>query len=228
MQFIVVGLLALAVLIVGSGALSERAATEEAIIDARSTTELLGRSVVEPALSSSLVDGQAAAVDRFDRLVRGRLLGDDVLRVKLWTADGRNVYSDQPQLNGEQFTLDGEELDVLNGGGSAAEVSDVSKSENRFEADFGRLLEVYTQVRAPSGEALLFEAYFSYDDVSRRSREVLSAFRPITVAGLLIFLIITGSLVWVLARRLDATSADREDLLRAAIEASGSERRRIA
>ena len=57
---------------------------------------------------------------------------------------------------------------------------------------------------------------------------MLDAFRPITVAGLLIFLALTVPLVWVLARRLDAAAADRERLLLAAVEASDAERRRIA
>jgi two-component system, NarL family, sensor kinase len=57
---------------------------------------------------------------------------------------------------------------------------------------------------------------------------VLAAFRPITVAGLLIFVALTIPVVWVLARRLDASAAERERLLMAAVEASEAERRRIA
>jgi len=54
------------------------------------------------------------------------------------------------------------------------------RPENQFETHFGRLLEVYTRVQTPDGQPLLFEAYFSYEDVSRRSAEVLRSFRPIT------------------------------------------------
>ena len=211
-QFVAAGLAALVVLIVGSGQLSERAATDEAVMDARSTTELLARSVVQPALSSGLVAGNAAAVDKFDRLARQRLLAGDVLRLKIWTRTGQIIYSDKTTLIGERFSLDEDELDILDDGGSAAEVSDLSKPENRFEQKFGTLLEVY----------------FSYDDIARRSAEVLNAFRPITVVGLLAFLVLTGSLVWVLARRLDAAAAERERLLVAAVDASDAERRRIA
>ena len=227
-QFVAAGLVALIVLIVGSGQLSERAATDEAVMDARSTTELLARSVVQPALSPGLVAGNAATVDKFDRLARQRLLAGDVLRLKIWTRTGQIIYSDKPTLIGERFSLDEDELDILDEGGSAAEVSDLSKPENRFEQKFGTLLEVYTQVRLRSGPPLLFEVYFSYDDIARRSAEVLNAFRPITVVGLLTFLVLTGSLVWVLARRLDAAAAERERLLVAAVDASDAERRRIA
>lgn len=227
-QFLAAGLVALLVLLIASGWLSKRAATDEAITDARSTTELLGRSVVETALTDDVVSGRAAAIDRFDRKMLERVVVGDVLRVKIWDRDGTIIYSDQPQLIGERFELDADEVAIIDRGGSAAEVSDLRKPENRYEKRFGRLLEVYTRVWAPGGEALMFEAYFSYDDVSRRSAEVLNAFRPITVSGLLIFLALTAPLVYVLARRLDTTAASRERLLVAAIESSDRERRRIA
>jgi signal transduction histidine kinase len=83
-------------------------------------------------------------------------------------------------------------------------------------------------LHAPSGQPLLFEAYFPYDKVSNRSSQILSQFRPITVAGLLLFLLLTTPLVWVLARRLDRSAAERERLLLAAVDASDTERRRIA
>lgn len=227
-QFLTAGAVALVLVIVGSAWLSERAATAEAIRDARSTTELLARSTLQPTLTRGVVQGEAAAVDKFDRQMLRRVLVGDVLRLKIWDRDGRIVYSDQTLLIGEKFTLDDDERKILLEGGSDADVSDLTEPENRFERGFGRLLEVYTQVRAPGGQPLLFEVYFSYDDVSRRSGEVLGAFRPITIIGLLVFLALTGPLVWVLARRLDAAAAIRERLLVTAMDASDIERRRIA
>lgn len=227
-QFVAAGLVALIVLIVGSGWLSRRAATEEAIADARSTTRLLATTVVQPALTRGLVSQQSASLDRFDRLTLGRLIAGDVLRIKIWDVHGRIVYSDETRLIGQRFPLGVDELKVLQVGGTVAEVSDLTRPENRFETKFGRLLEVYTQVWVPGGQRLLFEAYYSYDDVSRRSAQVLNAFRPITVAGLLIFVGLTVPLVWILARRLDDSAAERERLLTAAVEASEGERRRIA
>ncbi len=228
LQFIAAGLVALAVLVVGTQWLSQRAATDEAVADARATTTLLARAVVQPALTRALVDEQSAALDRFDQLALKRLVVGDVLRIKIWNARGRIVYSDEARLIGHRFNLGAEERAVLLGGGSDAGLSDLTQSENRYERSFGRLLEVYTQVVVPGGEPLLFEAYYSYDTVSRRSAEVLGAFRPITVAALLLFMLLTVPLVWVLARRLGASAAERERLLMAAVEASEGERRRIA
>ncbi len=227
-QFVAVGIVTAVVLAVVTSWFSHRAATDEAIQDARSTTELLAHTVVWPRLTAELLAEDAAAVDQFDRLMRNRVLTSDVVRVKLWTADGVVVYSDEPRLIGEQFDLDEEELDTVHSGGTIAEVSDLSKPENRYEPSLGRVLEVYTSVTGPDDEELLFELYFSYDDVARRTNQVLSAFRPITVGGILIFLLLTVPLVWLLARRLDDAASARERLLLVAAQASDAERRRIA
>jgi signal transduction histidine kinase len=227
-QFVAVGLVTAAVLALVTGWLSQRAARDEAIQDALAANETLARTVIQPALSSGLTSSNAADVDRFDRLVRRRALDGEVLRLKIWNTDGQIVYSDEPRLIGETFDLDPDELRVLAQGGSEAEVSDLAKSENRYDQPLGRVLEVYTQVVSPDGQPLLFESYFSYDDLARRTDQVVGAFRPITVGGILFFLILTAPLVWLLARRLDEAAQQRERLLYAAVQASDGERRRIA
>ncbi len=228
MQFVAVGLVLASALAVLTGWFSQRAAQDEAVQDAKSTTELLARAVVVPALPSGPALTSAAELDRFDRLIRRRLRGADVLRVKLWDASGTVLYSDEPRLIGQQFELADEQRRVLATGGTDAEVSDLSKSENVYERPLGRVLEVYTRVEGADGEPLMFELYYAYDDVAVRAGRVRGAFLPIAVGGILIFLVVTVPLVWLLARRLDEASSERERLLRAAAQASDAERRRIA
>jgi signal transduction histidine kinase len=231
-QFVVAGLVMAAVLSLATGWLSRRAAVDEAITDAEATTTLLARSVVQPAVPVGLVSQRASAVDRFDRLVRRRVLVGQVLRVKVWDADGTIVYSDEPRLIGRRFDLGDEEVAMARTGRSAssvdAEVSDLSRPENTYERPLGTLLEVYTPIRSPEGEPLLFEAYYSYEDVTQRGSAIVGSFRPITVGGILLFLLLTVPLVWLLARRLADSAADRERLLLVAAQASDTERRRIA
>ena len=227
-QFLAAGLVVLLVVAVGSLVLSRRAADHEAVADARATTELLARSVVQPALRRGLVSGDAGAVDRFDRTMLRKLLVGDVQRIKIWRGDGRIVYSDETRLIGSRYPLGEEELQVLHHGTSDAEISDLSRPENRFERGMGGLLEVYTRVRSPEGKPLLFEVYYSSADIARRRQDVYDAFSPITVGGLLALVLVTTPLLWVLTRRLDRAGRDRERLLLAAADASESERRRIA
>ncbi|HVQ88083.1 MAG TPA: sensor histidine kinase [Actinomycetes bacterium] len=227
-QFVAMGVVAAVVLALITGWFTQRAARAEAIHSAQTKTELLARAVAEPALTSGLSDGDAAAVDQFDRLMLDRVSEPEILRIKLWDATGHIIYSDEPRLIGDQFPFGSEELKVINEGGSEAEVSDLSKSENRYDPPLGQVLEVYTRVTSPEGEPLLFELYYSYDDVAQRTDQLLGAFRPITVAGILLFLVLAVPLVWLLARRLDDAASDRERLLLVAAQASDAERRRIA
>ena len=229
LQFLLAGLVVLVVVVLATGRLIDRAATEEAINDAKATTELLARSVVEPALPRGIASQDQGAIDRFDRTVLSRLLVDDVQRIKLWAADGTVVYSDTTDLIGEKFELGDEALRVLKTGVPEAEESDLDKPENRLEGGSGQaLLEVYTRVTSPEGEPLLFEVYYAASDVEARRAQVLHAFQPITVGGLLALLAITTPMVWVLTRRVRRASGERERLLRAAVAASDGERRRIA
>jgi signal transduction histidine kinase len=227
-QFVVVGVVVAVVLAWITGVLGGRLAREQAIDDARATTQLIADAVIEPALSSGLLTTDAGDLDKFDRLVRSRVVGGEIIRVKIWDANGQIIYSDEPRLIGETFTLGPEQQQVLDNGGSDAEVSDLSKSENEYENQLGQVLEVYTRVVAPNGDPLLFELYLTDTNLQARADELYSLFRPLTVGGILLFLIVTTPLVWLLSRRADAAAADRERYLVMATEASDAERRRVA
>jgi signal transduction histidine kinase len=228
-QFLAAGLLVLLAVVAVTVRLSSRAADAEAIADARGTTRLLGQSVAQPAMPLGLVDGDPGAVDRFDQRVRDRLLVGDVKRIKIWRPDGTIVYSDETRLIGSRFELDDEELDVARHGGSDAGLSDLDEPENRFDRNLGGgLLEVYTQIRSPEGQPLLFEAYYSAADIARRREQVYDAFQPIALGGLLVLVAVTTPLLWALTRRLERAARDRQRFLEVAADASESERRRIA
>ena len=212
-QFLAAGLLVLVVVVIGTVQLSSRAADAEALNDAEATTELLARSVAEPAIPRGLAAGRPGAVDRFDRTVLRRLLVGEVRRIKIWTTQGRIVYSDETRLIGDRFPIEEDERAVLRDGSTEAEISDLSKPENRFERPGQSLVEVYTRVRSPEGEPLLFEAYYSATDIARRREQVYDAFQPIALGGLLVLVAVTTPLLWALTRRLERTGRDRARLL---------------
>jgi len=227
-QFLAAGVVIIAVVMWSVYFFSDQAAQRSAIDDAISTTELLAESVAEPAIPRGMVEGDAGAIDRFARAITPRLVVGDVQRVKIWTSDGRIVYSDEGELIGQSFDLGDEEIDVLTAGGHDAEESDLTKPENRFERTSGGLLEVYTRIASPEGVPLLFEVYYSAEDIEARKSDVFATFRPITLGGLVALVILAAPLLWVLTRRLDRIARDRERLLRSAVDASLAERRRIA
>lgn len=228
-QFLAAGFVTLVVVLVATSALSAGAADDEAIEEAQTLTVVLARSVAEPAVPKGLVKGDAAAIDKLDRQVLDRLLVGDVLRIKIWAADGTVLYSDKTDLIGSVYTLDDDERAVLEDGGADAEHADLDRPQNRFERDLGGdLLEVYTRITSPEGQPLLFEAYFSADQVADRREEVLQRFLPISIGALVALTVVATPLILLLTRRAAKDGRERERLLRAAVRASDAERVRIA
>jgi two-component system NarL family sensor kinase len=229
-QFAASGLAATVVIGLLTVLASRQIGTDEAIRDAKQLSRLAGEGIVEPVLDRGVVDGDPASLKRLDRLVRTRVLRDGIVRVKVWTADGRIVYSDEPRLIGNRYPLDPEERDALRAPAAPvdAEVSDLSRPENRFERNEKKLLEVYLPIHTADGEALMFEAYQRYSAVSASSRRMWLAFAPAILAALLVLQLVNLVLARGLARRLQQGQREREALLHRALDASNAERRLIA
>ncbi len=98
------------------------------------------------------------AVARMDEAVVGKVTAGSLVRVKLWTPEGKIVHSDEHRLIGASYPLAMDEQQVLRDNSVEAELSDLSAPENRFERDQGRLLEVYLPVPTPGGDTLRTQA----------------------------------------------------------------------
>jgi two-component system, NarL family, sensor kinase len=213
---------------VARAVVSRRAAQTAAIDDARTVTEVLAHSVIRPNLSDGLVRRDPAAIRRMDQAVVGKVTTGSLVRVKLWTPEGKIVYSDEHRLIGASYPLAMDEQEVLRNRTVAVELSDLEAPENRFERDQGGLLEVYLPVWTPGGQTLLFETYSRYSSVTANAGAMWRQFVPITVGALLLLQVLQVPLAWSTARWLDSSLRERERLLRRAVEATDAERRRIA
>ena len=221
-------LLAVVALGFAATAILRRQARDEAIRNAKEITRLAGEGIAEPAVSDRLLSGDRAAQADFDRAMRARVLRDPVVRIKLWTLDGRIVYSDERPLVGRRFALEPEVMSAVRRRVVDADVSDLARPENRYERRFGKLLEVYLPIEGPGGRRLLFEDYIRFGAISASEQRLLSSFAPALAAALLLLWLVQLPLAWSLAQRLRQRQLEREALLQRAIDSSGLERRRIA
>jgi signal transduction histidine kinase len=226
-RYLISSLVAIAVIVIGGFFALRSVAVQEAERDTGERVVLEGR-LVETGLTDGVLRGDPAALARLDDLVQGQILGESVVRVKLWTRDGTILYSDEPALIGSRFELGADERRLFTTGGADAELSDLSKPENRFERQAGKLLEAHTAIRTPGGTPVLFETYQRFSSVNASAARLLRALAPPLLGGLLVLLLVQVPLAYSLARRLQRGHDQRERLLAGAIEASDNERRRIA
>jgi signal transduction histidine kinase len=226
-RYLISSLAAIAVIVVGSYFALRSVTIREAERDTRQRVVLEGR-LVQTGLADGVLTGEPRALADLDELVQAQILGESVVRVKIWTPDGRILYSDEPRLIGQRFELGEEERELFETGGSDAELSDLSEPENRYERAAGKLLEAHTPIRTRNGTQLLFETYQRFSAVSASASRILRTLAPPLLGGLLVLLAIQIPLAYGLARRLQRGHDERERLLARAIEASDNERRRIA
>ena len=172
--------------------------------------------------------GQAGGDRQLDDLVLARILTDEVVRVKLWSKDGRILYSDEPALIGKKYGLGDDELELFETGGADAELSDLEQARE--------------PVRAAAGEAA--RGAHADPDAGRYAGPVrdLPAFRlgqpergaAAERAGAAAARRAARADVAPAAARVDDGARlerghiEREGLLASAAEASTHERRRIA
>lgn len=250
-QFLLIGLLTAAAILFGTNTLADRAASDEAVAEASTTTTILAQSVIGPEVPGWLVrlrpgnvDRYAGRLDEFDRQMAKRLSHvESVRRINIWTRDGRLVYSTDLQvlldnLKQLDLSLDADQRRVLAAGGVESVVDHPGGPASRdtaVDAGTDGMLRIYTRmvVHDPSGlrpvrEPVLFEAYYSPDVIGQRRSEIFGSFRWITLGALALLVVIATVILVGLTRQLARAGRERERLLRSAMDASDAERRRIA
>jgi two-component system NarL family sensor kinase len=228
-RYIASALIAIVLISVLAVFVFRRFGEDEAIRDAKDQTRASAFGIIEPTLVDGALDADQQALRKLDRLVRTRILQNSaVVRVKIWAPSGRIVYSDEPRLIGSSYAIPPEERDEFMSANIEAEVSDLTKPENRFERRFGKLLEVYAGLTTPSGKHVRYEEYFRSSFISARGHRIFNEFGYMGLAALILFALIQLPLAWQLAHRVQRAQRERVDLLQQAVDASDRERRRIA
>jgi signal transduction histidine kinase len=219
--------LATIVIVTGGYFVLRSVAIDEAKRNTR-TKVLESGQLVESALSDGLVTGDASARRTIDDLVVARVLSGSIVRVKIWSRDGRVLYSDDPGQVGGRYVLGDDEQRILSDGGAIVEVSNLDRPENARDRGQGKLIEAYTPIRTPTGTPVLFEIYERLDSVNASARRLLSELAPPILGAIALLVLVQVPLVWSLMRGLQRGYEDREALLANAIAGSNRERRRLA
>ena len=227
-QFAIVGVAAATIVALVAGARVRSTGTNEAIRDAREWATLLAGNVIAPQVDDAVLAGDPGSLTKLDDVVSSVVKNGPIFRIKVWTPEGRVVYSDDKSLIGKTFALAEPIRRSLATGEPYVDTTMADDAENDFAGAPSRQLEVYMPFRLADGRLMLYEHYQYYTALSDGAAKVTAAFSPLVLKSLIVLELLQLPLAWWLARRVRAAQRQKEVLLRSALEASDNERRRIA
>jgi signal transduction histidine kinase len=176
-------------------------------------TSLYVDSVVSPHLQSLSSSSELAPDDiaALDSLIANTGLGQSVVVFKVWSPDGRIVYSPDRRLMGRQFPVD-PFLERSLEGDVTAEISDLDEPENEYErAGWSRLIEVYEPVRdTDTGRVIASTEFYQLPDALEAdiAQAQLRSWIVVSVSGLLTYLLLAG----IVKRGSDTIRSQAEQL----------------
>jgi signal transduction histidine kinase len=161
-------------------------------------TALYVDSVVSPNLQALATDDRwisATDMAALDRLVTNTRLGQGVALFKIWSLDGRVLYSPDQTLIGRQFPID-PGLAQAARGEVKADMSTLDEPENTNERQhYNRLVEVYAPVRESNGGRVIAvnEFYLLPDALESAVLDAqLRSWAVVGVIGLVTYLLLAG------------------------------------
>jgi signal transduction histidine kinase len=179
-------------------------------------TALYVDSVLGPSLQALAGDDRwltAEDTAALNRLVTQTGPGQGVVQFKIWSRDGRILYSADPALVGRQFPVD-DALEQAIHGAVSADISNLDEPENLDERQhFTRLVEVYAPVRQDSDGRVIAinEFYLLPDALDAEIREAqLRSWAVVAVIGLVTYLLLAG----IVKRGSDTIRSQQRELER--------------
>lgn len=164
--------------------------------------------------------------ETFDEAVQRRVVGGETVRVKLWSLDGRILYSDDPDLVGREFGLSDPALAALEGD-TQFNISDLSDPAHAGERDLVELIEFYVPVRTQAGETLgLLEVEQSVDELENTRGHIQRNVWGAILSGIGVLSVFMAALTVASARIMNRRRREAERLLGSLFRAQEEERKR--
>jgi two-component system, NarL family, sensor kinase len=222
-QFTVVGLVVTIALGILAGVLARQSGVDQATRSFENLTRVTGASLSPFLDATSARSPQDAAV--VTRHVAALRATGSVVRVKVSDATGRVIWSDAPALVGEKFPLSPMQQSALRNGIVMSQVTRGGPANGDVS---GTMLEAFVGVRDVHGTPLLVDVFEPYDRTVTIARSNWLRFIPVSLGALIALELVQVPLAWRLAAQLRRSREAEAALLQAAVDASETERRRIA
>lgn len=216
-KFTSVSLVVTAVIAAGLGWFVSRHMVATALQDAVHRSVDVVQNVITPYVTADdfgppTPDRVAAWRQRLHGIV-GRT---DIARIKVWSASGQVVYSDNPALIGRVYPLAAEDdlRQALVGGRVVSDLGSLRKWEKEVARGRGRLMQIYTPVVLP-GTQQIIGAYEVYRPVAPLEAQITDIKKFIWEAWAGAFTLLYASLFLFISRTGWQLLQQQEDLRRA-------------
>jgi len=210
--------------------LFHRTSQNSAVDDAGRYGALAGRAALAPFITDSLLRGDPTAIHNLATAANALLTVGEAAHVKVWSADGKVLWSDEAPLIGKTFPFGDDEKKLLGTKDVLANLSSLDEDENQFEIKDGEssLLQVYFGWVTPTNTPMIVETYYPTSLVDSRAADQRRSFLPLLLGGLGLLILAQLPVAIALTHRLRRLQTERENLLERVIASSDIERRRIA
>ncbi len=220
----VIGLIASAVLTVVMGFTITGSARAN-LLEARA--DLIANEVrTMPELALTDVPG-SPSFEVFDAAAHHGLMGSETERVKVWSADGRIVYSDDPGLIGGEFALSSLASEAF-AGAVTTHISDLQDPAHAGERAHGQLIEVYVPVLDADGSVtMVVEVEQRLDSLNEAMGDINRNTWLAIATGVGVLALFLGALATAVARGINRRRRQAEGLLGSLFRAQEEERRHV-
>ncbi len=225
--FYTVAALALIAVSIGAVVASRSVARTEALKGAERTTARLA-DLLGPLLVG-MEAGDPAARHELDLAVKYRMGGDYLTEITVWAADGRIVYSSEPDEIGQQDEPPSQVTDAITRGVTTSDFTvQPHATDEKFGPDDPGFVEVYVPFDQPELKAYAFESYYNYTPVNEVANSLLWQLIPLVLIPLIVLQLIQVPVTSSMARRIRRHEADRAAMLERTLSVSERERIQIA
>lgn len=184
--------------------------------------------VLEHSVPQALIDGDPAAIELFDAIIREHIVRPTTAGLALWSPDGRIIYALDSEFTGTQHPLPAGARDALATQRVVAGIRDGNESDAEVGWSAASAIEVYAPLTNGDGQPFVWEVGLRRDRVTEQSSRLVLTVALLTALGTALLLSIQGLLARNLVRRHDREQAYRRWLTQRVSEVATVERRQIA
>lgn len=174
-QFTLLGLVLTAGIIVILAYVLRERLVQNALEEVATTAGEQADRIILPNLTAKDLNGfSPERFARLDGLIQSQVVGEHIVRVRIWNGKGVLVYSDERDLVGQTFPISDELRQAL-GGEQAMDVSSLNKNENTSALNpiDPRLFKIFVPIRFnPSRTSGAYEIYHDLQPVQARIDEL--------------------------------------------------------